>query len=328
MNTPFFDKLIDSFGIWQHTDGDKPLFEHGYALDDATRGLLFCIAEARQDQADILFDYIVRSQKGSDFYGFANGDHQFFDYPASEDAKGQAVWAMGYAVGRNFRSDEAKRLLKPVVPSLSQMRSLRGPAYALLGALHFDKPLADSLQRTVAARFDNLTGDWFWPEGKLTYANGIMPYALLRYALVYGDKPSEALGRTVLDFVERCCTTNRIRGPIGYEDWYARGATKPADDGQQAIDAAYMIWAWMAAYQLSGNTSDLDKAATWMQWFEGENIAHARMYDAKTLKTFDGINLHANDDHHNARGINYHSGAESNICLILTKRILETQETL
>lgn len=327
MNTPFFDRLIDDFGIWQHTDGDKPLLEHGYALDDATRGLLFCIADGRQEQANILFDYIARSQKESDFYGFADGSRTFFDYPASEDAKGQVVWAMGYALSKGFRAAEAKRLLVSVAPSLAGMCSFRGPAYALLGAVYFDKALADALRRNLAARFDNLTEDWFWPEEKLTYANGIIPYALLRHAFTYDDKRSEALGRKVLMFVEQCCTKDRIRGPIGYEGWYARGDAKVADDGQQAIDAAYMIWAWVATYQLSHDRADLDRAAAWMQWFEGENIAHTRMYDPKTLKTFDGIHLHTND-HHDTRGINYHSGAESNICLILTKHILKTQQAL
>ena len=58
MDTPFFDTLIDDFGIWQHTDGQAILRHEGYALDDAARGLLLCLALNRTSQAEVLFDYL------------------------------------------------------------------------------------------------------------------------------------------------------------------------------------------------------------------------------------------------------------------------------
>ena len=44
METPFFDYLIDNFGIWQHSNGQEIYSSKGYALDDAARGLVACLA--------------------------------------------------------------------------------------------------------------------------------------------------------------------------------------------------------------------------------------------------------------------------------------------
>lgn len=327
MNTPYLDSLFDDFGIWQHADGVRPIASEGYALDDATRGLIFCLALKRTNQADVLFDYILKSKKDNILYGFATDKHEFINAPASEDAIGQIIWAFGYSISINYRKKEAEEFIDILVPGLLSMRSLRGPVYALLGALYFDDILASIIAKNIMKRFEGLTDDWFWPEESITYGNGIIPYAILRYARVSNDTKAESLGRKVLEFLEHCCTTDRIRGPIGNEGWFTRGDLKPADYKQQPIDAAYMVWAWLSAYQLSNNPDDLKFAKSWMQWFEGDNIAHGIMYDKKTMKAYNGIDRigHPESD---AKGINYHSGAETNICFLLSLWMLKTNQTI
>lgn len=327
MATPYFDSLFDDFSIWQHADGTKILPEEGYALDDATRGFLLCLALGRQQQAETLFKYMLNSRKGDEFYGFYSAKRKPIQFPASEDAKGQVIWAMGYAYAQNFEKLSAQRLIAELSPTLLSLQTIRGLAYSLLGAVYADKVLAMTLRRALVIRFASATNEWFWPEDTLTYANGIMPYALLRYAQVFHDREAEALGRKALRFVDKQCTHGRIRGPIGYDGWFKRGDEKPADNGQQAIDVTYMMLAWACACQLSGDEEDWRQVELWNEWFEGENIAHAKMYDPETLKAYDGINLTATG-HHNAQGINYHSGAESNICLLLSKYIIATRQTL
>lgn len=327
LDTPYLDSLVDDFSIWQHADGQTPLPEHGYALDDATRGFLFYAAIDKRPIAKTLFKYMLHSRKGSDFYGFFNDKREPIQFPASDDAKGQVVWAMGFAVSCDFEAVKARQLIKKLAPSLFAMQAIRGYAYALLGAIYIDKPLAAGLQHEIVRRFKNVDDVWFWPEDSVTYGNGIIPYSLLRYALLLDDADSAVTGRNSLEFLEKISTSGRLRGPIGYDGWYKKGDSHPADNGQQAIDVSYMIGAWLAAYQLSGAKADLDKARRWMRWFEGENIAHTRMYEPDTLKTYDGINLSATD-HHNNNGINTHSGAESNICYVLSRYMLDTRTTL
>lgn len=327
MNTPYLDSLFDDFGIWQHADGVRPIASEGYALDDATRGLILCLALKRANQADVLFDYILKSKKDNILYGFATDKHEFINSPASEDAIGQIVWAFGYSISINYRKEEAEEFLDILVPSLLSMRSLRGPVYALLGALYFDDILASIIAKDIMKRFEGLPDDWLWPEETITYGNGIVPYAILRYAMIFKDEKAEKLGRKILEFLELICTNKRVRGPIGNEGWFKKGDLTPPNYKQQPIDSAYMIWAWICAYQISNSPTDLDNANLWMQWFEGINIANRRIYDPKTLKAFNGIDRigHPESDE---KGVNYHSGAETNICFLLSRWMLETKQTI
>lgn len=327
MITPYFDSLFDDFGIWQHTDGSTPILKEGYALDDATRGLLLCLSLGRTKQATILFNYIVNSRCGDEFYGFATDKRKFITSPASEDAKGQIVWALGYAVSLGFNKNIALDLINGMVPNLLNMESLRGFTYSLLGAIYFDEILAKMLIKELTKRFDNTTNEWPWPEDKLTYGNGIIPYAILRYALLFNDKNATTLGLKILNFLELCCTKERIRGPIGNDGWFPKNSLAPAVYSQQPIDSAYMAWAWICAYQLSGDQNDLRNAKLWMLWFEGKNISGSLMYDSETLKAFDGINK-IGADHSNEYGVNFHSGAETNICFLLSRWMIQTETTI
>lgn len=327
MKTPYFDSLFDNFGIWQHTDGMKPIATEGYALDDATRGLLLCLALKKTDKADILFNYIVKSRYDNDFYGFATDKREFIPSSASDDAKGQVVWCLGYSASIGYRPLKSEYIIKSLEPTLLEMKSLRGPVYALLGAIYADKQLAKKLYKNISNQFNGLDESWLWPEETITYGNGIIPYAILRYASVFNDKNAAMLGKKILNFLDNICTKNRIRGPIGNEGWYKKGSLTPATYSQQPIDTAYMIWAWIAAYQLSGKSDDFKNANLWMQWFEGQNIASDIMYDPKTMKAFDGIDpIDINDKDSN--GINRHSGAETNICFLMSIWMLKYQKTI
>jgi hypothetical protein len=318
-STPYFDSLIDDFGIWEHTDGVNILREEGYALDDAARGLLLTLALGRVKQSEALLSYILKSQTEAGLYGFANADRSFTPKIASDDVTGQVIWVAGYALSKKFHRDEATRLITKLTPYIDKTENVRGYAYALLGAIYVSKELAEYYYKKLKTFFDNTDEDWPWPESTLTYGNGIMPYAFLRYALVYGDEEAIQLGRRILLFLEERCTYGRQRGPIGNEGWLPRGVKVAPIYSQQPIDSAYMIWAWLAAYQLSKNSFDKERCDAWAQWFEGNNIIRAKMYDPQDMRCFDGIGSY---------GINYNSGAESNICLLLSKYMLAENVTI
>jgi len=315
----FFDGLVDDFGIRHHTDGQNWLKNTGYSLDDAARGLILCLALNDLAGAKVLLNYLSRSQKGSDFYGFATSEKQFNTYPSSEDAKGQVVWALGYGLSKDFESVQCRKILSQVQASLPKMQHVRGYAYTLLGAIYFDLELAGSLAGKICGSLNDRTGEWFWPEDQLTYGNGILPYSLLRYSLVSGDKAAGQTGRKMLDFLQQCCQQDRILGPIGNEGWFKKTASRPAEYSQQPVDAAYMVLAWLAEYQLSSDKTSLTQAQRWLDWFEGDNIAAKKMYLADNLKCFDGIDK---------AGINQHSGAESNICLLLARHLYKDKTTV
>jgi len=318
-STPYFDSLIDDFGIWQHTDGTNILRQEGYSLDDAARGLILTLALERNDQSEVLLSYILKSRALNSFYGFADLDRNFIPTVASDDATGQVIWAAGYALSKNFHTDDAKLLIVNITPYLDNTKHMRGFAYALLGAIYVGKDLAEHYFRKLQALFDDTDDDWPWPESTLTYGNGIIPYAFLRYSLVYGDETAGRLGRKTLLFLEERCTYKRQRGPIGNNGWLPRGVEVAPTYSQQPIDAAYMMWAWLCAYQLSGNEADKEHSEAWMQWFDGNNVIRAKMYDSKDMRCYDGID---------SWGVHYNSGAESNICLLLSKYMTQENVTI
>jgi len=317
--TPFFDNLIDDFSIWQHTDGQKVIEKEGYALDDAARGLIVCLALDKIREAEVLFRYIKNSQIKNGFYGFATKDRQYIAYPASEDATGQVIWAMGYASSIGFHEPEARELTNKVSSRINDFQFVRGYAYALLGALYIDETMSKTLANKLINFFKSASDQWYWPETEITYGNGIIPYALVRYATILKDKEAANIGLKALNFLDNKCRKDRLLGPIGNEGWLKKQNKKIPTFSQQPIDSAYMIWAWLAAYTYHKNEEFLNRAEEWMDWFNGYNILEVPMYNSKTLKAYDGID---------EEGINYHSGAEANITLLLSLQMLKNKITL
>ena len=164
--------------------------------------------------------------------------------------------------------------------------------------------------------FNDTTDDWPWPEDKLTYGNGIIPYVLIKYGLAFNDKKAIKFGKKVLVFLEAVCQKNRLLGPIGNEGWYKKGEIKVPDYSQQPIDAAYMIFAWMSDYKANQLGSSLDAAEKWFSWFAGNNILGQKMYNETDMRCYDGID---------AAGVHKHSGAESNICFLMSVYSIETK---
>jgi len=317
METSFFDSLIDNFGIWQHTDGETIIKAEGYALDDAARGLLVCLALNKTDQAEVLFDYVQKSQHQNRFYGFTTKKHRFIKFPASDDATGQVIWAMGYAYSTNFHKTQAKKLLEQLIPTVMDFKFMRGYAYALLGTIYIDQVVSKQIANKLMAHFKDTSSEWLWPEPSMTYGNGIIPYALLRYAKVTGDQKIGQFGLEVLEFVEKKCISNRLLAPIGNEGWLLKGSDQVPTFSQQPIDAAYMLWGWIAAWEYFQKDQYYLQAQRWLTWFEGNNVLEKSMYDKETLECYDGID---------EKGINYHSGAESNICLLLSLYMINNKK--
>ena len=315
LTTTFFDSLIDDFGIWQHTDGTQPLLKEGYALDDATRGLLLTLELGRSEQSGVLFDYIKQSFRDNLWHGFATAQRQFIMAPASEDATGQVVWAMGSAIRQNFRVAEARIIFDQAKAQLQSPHYLRGPVYALLGATDADPEWAAQLAQDILNRFNKTSRSWPWPEEYLTYGNGIIPYALLRYGAKHAQAEAFDLGLQTLSFVDKACRLHHFLGPIGNQGWYGAANPHPPVFSQQPIDAAYMVWACQAAYVTSENPHWLTSAKEWMAWFDGDNITGQAVVDYKTGKCHDGIDGPSH--------ISTNSGAESNVCYLLAKQLMD-----
>jgi hypothetical protein len=314
-------ELTDDFGIWQHARDAAPERDEGYALDDATRAIILYLLTDTNDQASTLLNYLAASYKDDQWRGFASANRYFLNATASEDAIGQVVWAAALAEKRGFEPAMAKHIYQQAKTALGKAHYLRGSAYALLGATYVDAAWAHELAADITRRFAATTPEWPWPEQLLNYANGIIPLSLLRYGRLNQDKAAIDLGHKTLDFIDHVCHLNQAFGPIGNKGWFEAGMAHPAQFGQQPIDAAYMVWAYVAAYEQSNNKAYLKKAEEWLSWFHGNNVAQATIGDPHTGLCLDGI-----DGPKKVRP-SRNSGAESRVCYGLALWAIERRQS-
>lgn len=319
IETKYFDKLIDDFGIWRHSDGAEVVRNDGYSLGDSAGGLLVALALGKNEKAETLFSYIQKSQMVDSAFGFADKDRNFVTEIASNEAIGQTVWAMGLAYSKSFYRNESVRLINKLTLNLDKASDMYGFAFGLLGAVYVNKELSDYYFGKLKAFFVDMSEEWMWSGPIVAGGSGIVPYAFLRYGSVFKDDEAIQLGRKILLFLEKCCTYERQRGPIGSEGWMTREAEVAPNYSQSPIDAAYMVWAWFIAFQISNDSFDKERYDGWMQWFEGNNILRIKMYDSSDMHCFDSIE---------SWGVSYTSSAQSNICLLLSKYMTTENQTL
>lgn len=317
--TPFFDQLIDDFGIWQHTNGASIVRENGYSLASAAKALIFCLNQNKINQCEVLFSYIRNSKTQVGFSGFAKEDRSYVDTPATGEVLGQVIWCSGYSISKSYHINEMAQLVVDVSVELDKTQSMVGYAYGLLGAVYISRDLAEHYYSKLHAFFENVDEFWPWPDPILGANGGVVAYAFLRYGLISNNQDSVNIGQKILDFLEERCTYERQRGPIGTDGWLNRGASQVPLFSQIPSEAAGMIWAWIASYQSSANHNFKDHAGFWMNWFEGENIIRAKMYNPEDLRCYDSIE---------EWGINYNSSSESNTCFLLSKVMLDQTITI
>jgi len=149
--------------------------------------------------------------------------------------------------------------------------------------------------------------DWPWFEPILTYDNAKLPHALF---LAYEDlKNKEYLDTAVktLDFLIKVnIPQGKMLRIVGNKGWYPKGG-EPAVYDQQPTDAAAMAEACAAAWRVTGLSIYKEGAITSFEWFLGNNVKGAVIYDAASGGSRDGLK---------ESGPNNNEGAESSIAVV------------
>jgi hypothetical protein len=149
--------------------------------------------------------------------------------------------------------------------------------------------------------------DWPWPEERLSYANAVLPEALLAAGELL-ERPE--LVRRGLELL-RWLLDRETRD--GHLSPTPAGGAGPGDAGprfdQQPIEVAAMADACSRAAAVSGDASWLWGVDAAARWFRGDNDAGVPMMDPVTGGGYDGLE---------ADGANQNEGAESTLALIST----------
>ena len=313
INTAYLESITDDFGVWQHAHGKTPAKEYGYALDDAARALIVYVLLKDYDHAETCLRYLEVSVKNGLMVGFFDEHRSVVIEPSSEDALGLAFWALAYAASHGFEEQRSTQLYRSLNKDvLLHSKHLRSHAYALIAAsLMHDELSAAKHEKFILQKY-NPALKWF--EEKLRYANAVVPYALF---VRYQHAPSEQLLSVAHGSLELLNSRQKIGAfpaPVGNREWYTIGQKSQDPYGQQPIDAAFMVLAWLEAAKVLKDSTASMQAEYWMSWFYGHNIWQMPLVDTSDGSCMDGLDEF---------GPNQNRGAESTIMYIWAQVAME-----
>jgi hypothetical protein len=316
--------MTDRYGTFEHAEQAKPRREHGYCVDDMARVLL--VASREPEASPVSLELARRSLR---FLAEAQGatgrirnrrsaDGRWHGRRGVEDCWGRSVWALGTAAAAStgYPADSARTYFGHAAQQRSPWP--RAMAFAALGAAAVADAdpraqsaralLCDTADLLLDLRTREVTG-WPWPEARLSYANAALPDALLAAGHTLGRSHLVERGLELLGWLLDRETRD------GHLSVTPVGGAGPADRGpgfdQQPIEIATMADACARAAALTGDQRWADGVRMAGAWFDGDNDAHAVMWDPSTGGGYDGLA---------ADGPNRNQGTESTLALIATRQ--------
>jgi hypothetical protein len=319
--------LSDDTGILQHARFDIPDRDHGYCTDDNARALIVTLRAQHvlpdsEDLTGLAHRYLgflqqaLNAENGR-FRNFMSYDRRWQEEAGSEDSHGRAIWALGQTVldsPSQGMAAAAMSLFDAALPRAADLTAPRAIAHALLGIDAYLRRFggATEVRRAFGQLGDRLYGgftargtdDWPWSENMLTYANGILPHALLLVGQRTGNAEMTAAALRSLTWLTELQTDPKGHFvPIGNRGWFSRNGTQARFD-QQPIEVQHMTMAHIEAFRASGDRRWLDEARRCFEWFLGRNDLRQPVVDHATGGCRDGLQ---------AEGVNQNQGAESTL---------------
>jgi hypothetical protein len=321
---PVFDhlmRLTDRRGTMEHACFAEPLPVHGYCTDDVARVLVVTTRDQGLDRTlnglaggALRFLNEAQALTGA-CRNRMDSSGNWVDEPAIEDAWGRCVWGLGTAAAHSTVTWARQSALMQFDRAV-QVRSEwpRAMAFAALGAAELlssdpTHAAARALLTDYAAAVPAATESsaWKWPEPRLTYANGVLPEAMIAAGSALGDSTLCQRGLDLLGWLIETETTDGHLSPTPVAG-RGPGDHRPAFD-QQPIEVSSIADACARAAVVDADPVWRDCVRAAAAWFMGDNDAGEPMWDRQTGGGFDG--LHAD-------GVNHNQGAESTLAVIST----------
>lgn len=320
LNLDHLFQLTDYTGIIQHCKYCTPDFETGYTTDDNSRALI--VTSALYDKTldkrlipliktYLSFLHYAQNNNGK-WRNFMNFQRQFIE-EGSEDSFGRSLWSLGFLHSLKNLPDGilnlSNYLITKALPNVKNLNAIRAKAYSIIGLSYLNSSQNKTIKKLIKTLADDLvkqyvlnkSNEWLWFEDIITYANGILPYSLIKAYQVIPDKTYLTTALETLDFLSGIVMQKGYLKLIGCNGWAVKGK-KIAQFDEQPIDAADMVLAYSEAYKVTENIEYLEKAEKSFKWFLGLNCHGIPLVDPETGACFDGLTKD---------GINLNQGAES-----------------
>jgi glycosyltransferase involved in cell wall biosynthesis len=340
INLNHFKKLTTSFGMIQFSKINQPDLDTGYTIDDNARALVAMCQhyELTKDPADLpyinkYFNFIRYCfQSDGNFLNYVDVDKKFTKQNSENlaDANGRAIWALGYLVSigdllpMDLKEKAALMMQKSLV-NVSKIHSTRAMAFIIKG-LYYSNLKNNSPQNiTLIHHFANKLvqmykheskENWLWFESYLTYANSILPEAMLCAYSATGEHSYKVIAKKSFDFLLSKIYRNNSIKVISNKGWLVNGKESKLEviGGEQPIDVAYTILALDKFYNVFLEKEYLEKMEIGFSWFLGNNHLHQIVYNPCTGGCYDGLE----EDY-----INLNQGAESTVSYLMARLVLQ-----
>jgi hypothetical protein len=324
VSDPRFDhlsRLTDRRGTFEHACFAEPRPEHGYCTDDMARVLVVATREPSSGgEVNRLAGVAIRFLNDAQSYAGTcrnrmDSKGRWKDEPSLGDWWGRCIWGLGTAAAQS----DVGLVRRLAVIQFERSAKVRSPwpramAFAALGAaelLSVDpghrvaRELLTDYADTVAK--PNGHSAWPWPEPRLTYANAVLPEAMIAAGVALDDSALRYQGLDLLGWLVEYETAGDHLSPTPAA---GRGPDdlRPAFD-QQPIEVSTLADACARAATIDTGSIWPDGILAAAAWFMGVNDTRQLMWDPDTGGGFDG--LHAD-------GVNRNQGAESSLAVLST----------
>lgn len=334
-------KLTTAFGIIQFSHINHPDMASGYTLDDNARALIAMCRYYELTADEGVLDYITIylqfidycKQPGGKFLNYVNEEGHFSLQNGGTnlaDSNGRTVWALGYMLSLKHlfpykMIHMAERLLQEALVIVTDVYSTRAMAFSIKGLYYYNlvsptdanKALIIQLSNRLVQMYRHETDDmWKWFESYLTYANSVIPEALLCAWQVTGDPVYRDIALTSFDFLSSKIFSQSQLQVISNKHWMHKEGTMVFEPGgEQPIDVAYTILALDRFYKVFEDERYLHQLRIAFSWFLGNNHLHRIVYNPCTGGCYDGVE--AND-------VNLNQGAESTLSYLIARLTIES----
>jgi len=325
--------MTTDVGIVQFANTNHPDIESGYTLDDNARAL---IAVCMHYESSGIFTDLTRIRKylnfirfcqqpEGNFLNYVDKDKKFTDQNSInlDDANGRAIWALGFIISKKSSLPAkliitAWNILQKALQHIENIYSTRAMAFIIKGLtyaysqgkLELHKSIALTLANRLVQMYKHESSEnWQWYESYLTYANSVLPEAIMCAWQMTGDVQYKNIAVQSFDFLLSKIFTDREIKVISNKSWLIKGE-EPAKYGEQPIDVAYTIITLSQFYDALYDHEYLRKMTTAFSWFSGNNRLHHIVYNPCTGGCYDGL-----EETH----VNINQGAESTVSYLIAR---------
>ena len=331
-------RLTTKSGMIQFSQINVPDLATGYTIDDNARALI-AIAKHYQltlDPCDLILintylSYIIFCQQSNgSFLNYVDKDGDFLEsnnLENLEDANGRAIWALGEFISfSDFIPydliEKAEETLKKSLLYSMSLTSPRAMSFAIKGLYFYNLNRNNIEVKTIIIMLaDNLVSkyrgvsdsNWEWFEYYLTYANSVLPEAMLYASLATDSKLYKSIALKSFEFLLSVIFKNNQIKVISNQGWHIKNEITNSY-GEQPIDVAYTIIALGSFYEVFQDKEYLNKMTIAFNWFLGKNHLHQIIYNPATGGCYDGLEEHQ---------ANLNQGAESTVSYLLARLTVE-----